>query len=62
MKYKKFDVVKLKNNDRATILNVNKNDYLAEIVNADGITLDKKYITDNDIKIVMYKKELKRNL
>lgn len=62
MKYKRFDVVELKDNNRATILNVNKNNYLAEIVNAYGITIDRNVITDNDIKKIIYTKELERNL
>ena len=37
MKYKVFDVVKLKNSNKATILNIiNKKKYFAEIVNESG--------------------------
>lgn len=62
MKIKKFNVVKLKNNHKATILEVLGNKYLAEIVNEYGIVLDKKIITVNEIKNVIYnkKKEIDR--
>lgn len=59
MKIKKFNVVELKNGNRATILEVLGSKYLAEIVNAYGITLDKKIITENEIEKVIYSK--KRN-
>lgn len=59
MKIKKFNVVELKNGNRATILEVLGNKYLTEIVNAYGITLDKKIITENEIAKVIYNK--KRN-
>lgn len=60
MKIKKFNVVELKNGNRATILEVLGSKYLAEIVNAYGITLDKKIITENEINKVIYSKK-KRN-
>lgn len=60
MKIKKFNVVELKNGNRATILEVLGSKYLAEIVNAYGITLDKNIITENEINKVIYSKK-KRN-
>ncbi len=60
MKIKKFNVVELKNGNRATILEVLGSKYLTEIVNAYGITLDKKIITENEINKVIYSKK-KRN-
>lgn len=61
MKIKKFDVVEMKNSNRATILEVKgNNEYFAEIVNAYGITVDKKYITNNEISKVLYPKEQER--
>lgn len=42
MKYKRFNVVKPNNGNRATILDLKKNCYNVEIVNPYGITLDKK--------------------
>lgn len=56
MKYNKFDVVELKNGNRATILEINKHKYLAEIVNAYGITLDTKEITNEDITKIICSK------
>ena len=49
MKLKIFDVVELNDNNRATILNINNKEYLAEIVNSAGISLGNIIITDNDI-------------
>lgn len=50
MKIKIFDVVELKDNNRATILEKKGNKYFAEIVNAYGITVNKrKQITKSDI-------------
>ena len=37
MKLKKFDVVELKNNNKATILEMKNNEYVAEIVDTNGI-------------------------
>ena len=47
----------MKNGNRATILEINKHKYLAEIVNAYGITLDTKEITNEDILKCIVKKE-----
>ena len=38
MKLKIFDVVELKDNNRATILNINNKEYLAEVVNSTDIS------------------------
>lgn len=38
-KIKKFDVVELHNNNRATILEIDKSQYFAEIVDSKGITV-----------------------
>lgn len=54
MKIKKFNVVELKNGNRATILETLGGKYLAEIVNAYGITLDKTIIKDNEISKIIY--------
>ena len=54
MKYKKFDVVKLNDNNRATILKVEKNKYFVEIVNPYGVTLDKTSITEDKIQKAIY--------
>lgn len=54
MKIKKFNVVELKNGNRATILETLGVKYLTEIVNAYGITLDKTIIKDNEISKIIY--------
>lgn len=54
MKLKKFDVVELKNKNRATILEKKNNEYLVEIVDTNGITVEKKNINQEDIKQVIY--------
>lgn len=61
MKIKRFNVVELNNNNRATILEIKNNkEYFVEIVNPYGITIENKTITDNDIKKVIYSREKER--
>ena len=62
MRIRKFDVVELKNGNRATILQVLGNRYLVEIVNAYGITLDKKIITGDEINKVVYSRKSNINI
>lgn len=58
MKIKRFNVVELNNGNRATIIDIKgKNEYFAEIVNAYGITLENRIITDDEIKSIIYSKE-----
>ena len=53
MKINKFDVVELKDGNRATIIEAkDKNIYFAEVVNAYGITLDKRDIQEEIDKII----------
>ena len=55
MKINKFDVVELKDGNRATIIEVkDKNVYFAEVVNAYGITLDKRDIQEKEIDKIIY--------
>ncbi len=55
MKINKFDVVELKDGNRATIIDVkDKNNYFAEIVNAYGITLDKRDIQEKEIDKIIF--------
>ena len=56
MKLKIFDVVELKDNNRATILNINNKEYLAEVVNSAGISLGNKVLKDNDINKIIVSK------
>lgn len=61
MKIKKFDVVELKNKNKAVILEIYKrNKYYAEIINDMGKTIDKKEITSKQIDKVIYRKEIER--
>ena len=60
MKIDKFYVVKLKDNNKAIILAKNKrNQYLAEIIDKKGITVDKRIITKDEINRVIYSKKEK---
>ena len=55
MKIKKFDVVELKNGNRATIIDIiDKNNYFAEVVNAYGMTLEKREIQYKEISKIIY--------
>ena len=59
MKFKKFDVVELKNKNRATILEMKNNEYLVEIVDTNGITVDTRNINQEDIKQIIYTRQKK---
>lgn len=62
MKIDKFYVVKLKDNNKAIILAKDKrNQYLAEIIDKKGITVDKRIITKDEINRVIYSKKKKWN-
>ena len=56
MKINKFDVVELNDKNKATILDIQDNKYLVEIVNDDGISLGTKTIEYQDISKVIFKK------
>ena len=61
MKIKKFDVVEMKDKNKAVILEIYKRKrYYAEIVNNKGKTIDKKEITLKQINKVIYRKEIER--
>lgn len=61
MKIKKFDVVELKNKNKAVILEIYKRKkYYAEIVNDKGKTIDKKEISSKEIDKVIYRKEIEK--
>lgn len=61
MKIKKFDVVELKNKNKAVILEIYKRKrYYAEIVNDKGETINKKEITSKEIDKIIYRKEIGR--
>ncbi len=51
MKIYRFNVVELKDGNRATIIDVRgKKEYFAEVVNAYGQTVTKRNIIDEEIK------------
>ena len=57
MRYKKFDVVELKNNNKETILDIKENNkYFVEIVDFYGNTIGNKMIKNSEIKKVVYSK------
>ena len=61
MKINRFDVVELNNGNRATIFDIkDRQTYFADIVNAYGITVDRKEITENEISRVIFPKEKAR--
>ncbi len=61
MKIKKFDVVELKNKNKAVILEIYKRKrYYAEIVNAKGETINKKEIISKEIDKIIYRKEIEK--
>ena len=54
MKIKKFDVVEQNNNNKATILEIKSNSYLAEIVDNKGKTVETRNITQDEIKQIIF--------
>jgi hypothetical protein len=56
MKVNKFDVVELNNENKATILDIQDNGYLVEIVSYNGKTLGNKVIYDKDINKIIFSK------
>ena len=57
MKINKFDVVELKDDNRAIIIEVkDKNTYFVEVVSAYGITLEKRDIQEGEIVKIIYSK------
>lgn len=61
MKYKRFEVVELKNENKAVILEVKKNnEYFAEIVDSNGNTIENRIITNSEISKIIYSKEKER--
>jgi len=56
MKVNRFDVVELKDKNKATILNFQNNKYLVEVVTSDGTSMGNKEITEDDIEKVIFAK------
>ena len=60
MKLNRFDVVELKNGNRATIYEKENKGYIAEIVNPYGITLERTVIKVDEISQIIHKKGFAR--
>lgn len=56
MKINQFDVVKLKNKDNAIILNTENQNYLAEIIDLNGKTKERRNIQKDEISNIIYSK------
>lgn len=56
MKYNRFDVVELKNGNKATILDINNKQYYVEIVDSKGNRVDIKNITEDEISKIIFSK------
>lgn len=56
MKYKQFDVVILKNENIATILGIEDNNYNVEIVDKKGKRIELVKIKDDEIDKILFKK------
>lgn len=57
MKIEVFDVVELKDKNKATILNKKENnEYLSEIIDNKGKKLGNKVITEQEIEKIIYSK------
>lgn len=57
MRFKKFDVVELKNENKAVILAKENKQFYAEILGNSGNTLEHRYISAEEIKRVIFSKE-----
>lgn len=61
MKIKQFDVVELKDKNKAIIKKINKrNSYLVEVINEKGIKVGEKTIADIDINKMLYSRRKER--
>lgn len=61
LKIRKFDVVELKNRNKAIILMINKEkSYLAEIIDKEGKSLERKIIIKKEINRVIYSRNKER--
>lgn len=60
MRLKKFDVVELVDENKATILGVNKNDYYAEIVDKEGKTIEYRNIKPEKVRKILFTRDRER--
>ena len=56
MKVKLFDVVKINSGNNATVLGINNNTYIVEVIDDEGKTIGIKEITNSEINEVIYTK------
>ena len=56
MKVKLFDVVKINSGNKATVLGINNNTYIVEVIDDEGKTIGIKEITNSEINEVIYTK------
>ena len=56
MNIKQFDVVELNNKNKAIIKSKDGNGYFAEIMNEQGKTIESRYISQEEIKSMIYSK------
>lgn len=57
MKYKRFDVLKLNNGNKATILDTNNRNYYVEIIDSNGNRVYIKHIEENEIAKMIFSKQ-----
>ena len=55
-KLKVFEVVEMKDGDKATILGTNDNNYIAEVIGNNGISKGNMTINSNDIAKILISK------
>ncbi len=60
MRLKKFDVVELVDENKATILDVTNNRCYAEIVDSNGKTIEYRNINQEEIIKILFKKDRER--
>lgn len=60
MKINKFDVVELKDKNKATILSCDDKQYYAEIVDNQGNKIENAYIKDINIERIIYKNKINK--
>ena len=56
MKVKLFDVVKINSGNNATVLGINNNTYIVEVIDDEGKTIGIKEITNSEMKLYIQNK------
>ncbi len=60
MRLKKFDVVELVDENKATILGVSKNNYYTEIVDKEGKTIEYRNIKPEKVRKILFTRDRER--